>query len=320
MAVMHMRRRMVVLDRSKVIELAVLALALVVLALIARVTPGMVSVGFYYAYIVVSVLVGLTLYFSLRSFDQPLRRRIVLVLLGTSLFGAAALRDPVAGLFQIEGLFFDLFSGVLFVAVIHYLIAKLIGPIVFGRVWCGWACWTAMLLDQLPFKRSPGRLSGRWGTLRYLHFVVSLLLVAVLWYGFHYRPGAGSVQAVTWFLAGNALYYLLAVGLAVALKDNRAFCKYLCPVAVPLKLSARHALLRVQGDAARCCSRRICEKVCPMDIRIADYLAAGDRVLSTECILCQACLDVCPDQVLSLSFGRDQHTAERLRHMQPTDQ
>jgi polyferredoxin len=162
-------------------------------------------------------------------------------------------------------------------------------------------CWTALLLDQLPFKRSPGRLAGRWGQLRYFHLGASFTLVAVLWYGWHYRPGAGGATALAWFIAGNALYYLVAVGLAVVLKDNRVFCKYLCPVAVPLTLSARHALLRVQGDPQRCCTRRICENVCPMDIRIAEYLAAGERVVSTECILCQACLDVCPDQVLTLS-------------------
>ncbi len=290
-----------------------MALALIVLAAVAWFTAGVVPIGVYYAYILGSVLIGLVLYFTLPRFDQPLRRRIVLLLLGTSLFGAAALRDPVAGLFQIEGLFFDLFSGVLFVAVIHYLIAKLIGPLVFGRVWCGWACWTATLLDQLPFKRSPGRRAGRWGALRYVHLAASFALVAVLWYGFHYRPGVGGATAFTWFMVGNAAYYLIAIGLAVALKDNRAFCKYLCPVAVPLKLSARHSLLRVQGDPTKCCSRRVCEKVCPMDIRIADYLASGERVLSTECILCQACLDVCPDNVLTLSFGRDQTVTERLR-------
>ena len=31
------------------------------------------------------------------------------------------------------------------------------------------------------------------------------------------------------FLAGNALYYIAGIALAFAFKDNRAFCKYLCP-------------------------------------------------------------------------------------------
>ena len=50
-----------------------------------------------------------------------------------------------------------------------------------------------------------------------------------------------------------------------------------------------------------------------MDIRIADYLQRGERVLSTECILCQACISVCPQQALELSFGLDLDGKERLR-------
>ena len=299
-----MRLRLVI-DRSKLIELAVLGLAMLGLALAAWRWQSGTSAWFYAGYLAASAGLGIALYVTLPRLDQPLRRRLVLMLLGTSLFGAAAFRDSVHALFQIEGLFFDLFSGVLLAAVVHYLVAKLVGPLLFGRVWCGWACWTAMVLDQLPFKRSPGRLAGRWGRLRYLHASVSLALVAALWYGFGYRPGAAGHTALAWFLAGNLLYYTLGIVLAFVLRDNRAFCKYLCPVAVPLKLSARFALLKVAGDADKCCARRVCEKVCPMDIRIAEYIARHERVLATECILCQACINVCPEQALRLTLGRD---------------
>jgi polyferredoxin len=306
-------RPAIVIDRSKRIELAVIALALAGLVIVAWRGIGVVPLWFYYAYIVASVAIGLTLYFTLKKLDQPLRRRLALFLISSSLFGAAAFRDPIHALFQIEGLFFDLLAGVLLAAVLHYLIAKLIGPLLFGRVWCGWACWTALLLDQLPYKRSPGRLSGRWGALRYVHFGLSLGLVALLWYRLGYRPGAGGPTALTWVLAGNILYDLLGVALAFALKDNRAFCKYLCPITVPLKLSSRFALLKVKGDSQKCCARRVCEKVCPMDIRITEYLQRGERVLSTECILCQACISVCPEQALELSFGLDVGGKELLR-------
>jgi polyferredoxin len=309
-----MRLRLVI-DRSKRIELAVLALALAGLALAAWRWRLGASPWFFAGYMGASVAVGLALYFTLPRLDQPLKRRLVLMLLGASLFGAAAFRDSVHALFQIEGLFFDLFSGVLLAAVLHYLVAKLLGPLLFGRIWCGWACWTAVVLDQLPFKRSPGRLAGRWGWLRYGHAGLSFGLVATLWYAAGYRPGAGGPTALAWFLAGNALYYSLGIVLAFALKDNRAFCKYACPVAVPLKLGTRFALLKVEGDANTCCSRRVCEKVCPMDIRIADYIAHHQRVLSTECILCQACLSVCPEKALKLSFGADVGGIELL-HVQ----
>jgi ferredoxin-type protein NapH len=83
---------------------------------------------------------------------------------------------------QIEGFFFYLMSGVSGGSLIHYLVAKIAGPLLFNRGWCGWSCWTAMVLDFLPYKRNKeGRLGGKWGYLRYLHFALSLGLVLALW-------------------------------------------------------------------------------------------------------------------------------------------
>jgi len=57
---------------------------------------------------------------------------------------------------QIEGFWYYIFLGVFQGAVIHYAIAKISGPIPFGRGWCGYACWTSMILDLLPYRRSEG--------------------------------------------------------------------------------------------------------------------------------------------------------------------
>jgi len=52
---------------------------------------------------------------------------------------------------------------------------------------------------------------------------------------------------------------------------------------------------------------------CPMDIRIPDYIKNGQRILSTECTLCQTCVSVCPKDALKLSFGVDLGGKELLR-------
>ena len=54
---------------------------------------------------------------------------------------------------QMEGFWYYLLSGVVGAGVLHYLIAKIFGPLLFGRGWCGFACWTAMILDLLPYKQ-----------------------------------------------------------------------------------------------------------------------------------------------------------------------
>jgi polyferredoxin len=170
-----------------------------------------------------------------------------------------------------------------------------------------------MVLDLLPFKRPSGRLPGRWGWLRYVHFGLSLTLVLALFFGFGYRDGAIGQSAVIWFIAGVASYWVIGIGLAYALQDNRAFCKYVCPVGVPLKVTSRFSLLKIGGDAAKCNNCGACVKMCPMDIRIPEYIQAGQRVLSTECSLCQTCTTVCAHDALKLSFGFDVSKVDLLR-------
>ncbi len=259
--------------------------------------------------------VGLGLYATLPRKQKPIGRRLTLFLVGLFLLGFAIFMGQEN--VQLEGALFGLLTGVIQMGVIHYLIAKILGPLLFGRMWCGWACWTVMVLDLLPFKRPSGRIPGRWGWIRYLHFGISLAVVLLLVYVIGFREGATGTVAVTWFIIGNLLYYAVGILLAYALKDNRAFCKYVCPVSVPLKITSRFSIIKIGQGAGQCNDCDACEKTCPMDVRISDYILKGQRVLSTECSLCQTCITICPQDALKLSFGFDLGGNDLLRERAP---
>lgn len=195
---------------------------------------------------------------------------------------------------QIEGFWYYLFLGAFEAAVIHYAVAKIFGPLIFGRGWCGYACWTAMVLDLLPYK-TPRAGRRPYGFVRYLVFAASLLFVAALF--LLQAPGLERIMFYS-FLIGNALYYAVGIALAVALKDNRAFCKYVCPVAVFLKPGSYFSLLRVKNDADKCVSCGACRAQCPMDVDMTDN--ARSRRNGTECILCMRCIQSCPKGALHL--------------------
>lgn len=196
---------------------------------------------------------------------------------------------------QIEGFWYYLFLGVFEAATIHYAVAKIFGPLVFGRGWCGYACWTAMVLDLLPFK-VPKEERKNWGYLRYLVFACSLVFVAAL---FWFR--VPNIERVMWwsFIVGNALYYAVGVLLAFACKDNRAFCKYVCPVTVFLKPMSYAALFRVKVDEKKCVSCGKCERVCPMNVEASSN--SRKKKNATECILCMQCVEACPRHALHVS-------------------
>jgi len=299
------------LNLKKLIVPGVVMLAFWGLAIWGFLASGITQPLIMFGYIGTSLGVGLGLYGLLPKKQKPIGRRLTLFLVGLFLIGFAIFMGHEN--VQIEDAIFGLLTGILQMSVFHYLIAKIFGPMLFGRMWCGWACWTVMVLDLLPFKRPSGRLPGRWGWLRYLHFALSLTLVLILVFIVGFRKGATGSVAVTWFIIGNLLYYAIGIGLAYTLKDNRAFCKYVCPVSVPLKVTTRLSVIKIGGVAEKCNDCGACVKTCPMDVRIPEYILKGKRVLSTECSLCQTCITVCAKDALKLSFGFDLGGKDLLR-------
>lgn len=193
---------------------------------------------------------------------------------------------------QIEGFWYYLFTGVFEAATIHYAVAKIFGPFIFGRGWCGFACWTAMILDLLPYK-IPQQPRKKWGWIRYITFVLSFIFVS----GLFLAQVKNMEQIMFWlFLVGNSLYYIVGIFLAFALKDNRAFCKYICPITVFLKPASYFSLLRIKCDKSKCVSCGKCKKVCPMNVDVTDN--SRKRKNGTECILCCECKNVCPKNAL----------------------
>ncbi len=193
---------------------------------------------------------------------------------------------------QIEGFWYYLFTGVFEAATIHYAVAKIFGPLFFGRGWCGYACWTAMVLDFLPYKISetPGKKIG-W--IRYITFTISLIFVSAL-----FLAHVGNMEEIMFwaFIIGNIIYYAVGITLALVFKDNRAFCKYICPVTIFLKPMSYFSLLRIKCDKSKCISCGKCKSVCPMEVDVTDN--SRKRKNGTECILCFECVKNCPKDAL----------------------
>ena len=209
-----------------------------------------------FSYIGCSIAFGLFLFIR----EYKYARRIVQLLVG--LYMLVYLGLICGENMQIEGFWYYLFTGVFEAATIHYAVAKIFGPLVFGRGWCGYACWTAMVLDFLPYK-VPSHPRKKMGWIRYITFTISLVFVLAL-----FLAHVGNLEKVMFraFIVGNALYYAVGIILAYVLKDNRAFCKYICPVTVFLKPMSYFALLRVKCDKEKCISCGKCRRVCPMNV------------------------------------------------------
>lgn len=249
-------------------------------------TTGNLFYLFNFSYIGGAVALGLFLY--IRKYAHA--RRVTQLLVGLYMLVYLGLISNEN--MQIEGFWYYLFTGVFEAATIHYAVAKIFGPLLFGRGWCGYACWTAMVLDFLPY-RTPRKPRKKIGFIRCITFFASFAFVAAL-----FLCRVGNIERIMFrsFLIGNALYYAVGIALAFAFQDNRAFCKYVCPVTVFLKPTSYFSLLRIRCDTEKCVSCGICKKVCPMEVDVTDN--SRKRKNGTECILCFECVKHCPKNAL----------------------
>jgi polyferredoxin len=195
---------------------------------------------------------------------------------------------------QIEGFFYYVAIGVFEAAAIHYLVAKIGGPLIFGRGWCGYACWTAMVLDLLPYKTPQKQPVKKLSLLRVIIFVFSFAYFLVMF--FRYREVIENIMYIS-FIAGNIIYYSIGILFAFLFKDNRAFCKYFCPITILLKPASYFSLLRIKVKLAKCISCNKCKKICPMGVDMLNNKFS--RKNGTECIQCLECVNECPKKALS---------------------
>ncbi len=243
---------------------------------------------FNFSYIGTAIAAGLVLYGQKKKYA----RNVVQFAVG--LYMLVYLGFLCRENMQIEGFWYYLFLGVFEAATIHYAVAKIFGPIVFGRGWCGYACWTAMVLDLLPFK-TPSAPRKNWGKIRYFVFAGSLLFVSLL-----FILEVPNKENIMWwsFIVGNILYYAIGIFLAYYCKDNRAFCKYICPITVFLKPMSTFSVFRIKVDKKKCISCGKCEGVCPMNVEVPSN--SRKKKNATECILCMKCVEECPKNALRM--------------------
>lgn len=257
-----------------------------------------------FGYIGLAAAIGELLFGLLPREKKVIGRKFSQLMIGVYMLGVLGFlgRENM----QIEGFFFYLLAGTFSGPVLHYLIAKIGGTFLFGRGWCSWACWTTMVMDFFPWmKPRQGRLK-HLGTLRYVHFAIALALVLLLWFMYEMKDfDKHSVIELNWLIIGNLFYFAVAIILTVVLKDNRAFCKYVCPIPVLMKFGSRFSIWKIKIEPEKCTECRLCETNCPMNVQLLSYMKNNQRVHSSECIACQQCVNVCPEEAVNYTKGFD---------------
>jgi polyferredoxin len=281
----------------------------IILSVSLRFTVGWI--GFWFVFIPIGTSISLGIFIDTHSKNKGIGRKISLLLMAVVLLGFLGIMQHENLQIEETVFYFAYFlnTGLFTRVLIHYAIAKIFGPFIWGRGYCGWGCYTAALLEWIPIKENK-QIPKKYTFIRIPVLILSILVPFLfIQNGYDYlnrhilSPISSNdalpfqpykVDQFIWFVIGNTIYYIIGIILALIFKKRRAFCKIWCPVSLTMKIQTHFSLLKIRPSGNKCIECGNCNKECPMDIDVKSYIIKGQKVLSTECISCRNCVNACP--------------------------
>ncbi|MEW6070526.1 MAG: 4Fe-4S binding protein, partial [Candidatus Thermoplasmatota archaeon] len=174
--------------------------------------------------------------------------------------------------------------------------------IIFGRLFCGWACPIGFLQDIVStHKKRKKKVSAPLlkidMKLRYAKYII-LVLTIILSYltgllAFTLICPVGGLTAtlptltIQWnkYILGNFFWYKMTFlfgAFILIVLIRRGFCKYLCPFGALIAVFNKVSIVRLKFNKEKCNNCEACLTACPMNVD-------PRNLRETECIRCFRC-------------------------------
>jgi len=187
-----------------------------------------------------------------------------------------------------------------------------------GRFVCGWLCpfgFFQELLYKIPSRKH--KMPKSLSKLKYFFLAVFVLLLPALLtnevgiglpYFCKYICPVGTLEANIPLIIKNTalrgaigiMYYwkllLLGVTVILSILYSRPFCRAVCPLGALYSLFNSISFYQMSVDSSKCIKCDICNKCCPVDIKIYE------NANSPECIRCGSCMEKCPTKAVCSGF------------------
>ena len=229
-----------------------------------------------------------------RRLVEILEGVVILGLPFVKIKGQSALRFDVPSLklhFFGATLFMDEFFIVL-TAVIFLVFLFVFVTLMFGRIWCGWACPQTVLIDYTGFVDKAKKKGALYSSASYVAvFLISAVVSAsLIWYFvspyefierlFEWR--LGKIISGSWIVLAGVIFLNYSF-------LRQKWCATVCPYAKLQSVMFDQKSLVISFDPRRkeeCMNCMACVKICPVGIDIREGL-------NEACINCAECIDKC---------------------------
>lgn len=180
----------------------------------------------------------------------------------------------------------------------------------FGRLWCSFFCPTGGMSECFAEFSPKAPKQGWRNYLKYGIWLIWLSGIVLC----HFL-GKGEYKIQPFFMTkhgisisdiyGYVIYYgIIIIFLIPALiHGKRANCHYICWMAPFMILGYKFGRiiqvpqLKIKTKKENCAGCGICEKVCPMSLKVPELIEKGE-IKNAECILCGECVSACKNEVL----------------------
>lgn len=203
--------------------------------------------------------------------------------------------------FQFSQLFFDLYIGLISGALIQFVIARLLLPLIFGNIFCSRACWDGAAFEIsekfLPaIKKSTVTTNNFRSTSAWIYLLIIVALSIFISFYFSIKPETNTIRTV--FILQNAA--IISAGLILsAIYGQRIYCRKLCPFLTISGLLSPYSLFKVSPiQHEKCTGCAKCSKTCPMAINVENYVKKNMKIDHPDCIMCENCISICPQDCL----------------------
>jgi polyferredoxin len=221
---------------------------------------------------------------------------------------------PIGGLASLKlwlftGTFDDKHPAAL-VLLVTFLLMSLLAK----KSFCSWLCPVGTLsegawkLGKLVFGRN--FILWRWLDipLRSLKYLLLAFFVKILLIDMPARAIAAFVESPYWSLSDVKMLHfftqlsittiaVLGITTLLSLFYKNFWCRYLCPYGALLGLVSMLSPFKIRRDINNCIDCKLCSKACPAQLTVHNSTAIGNA----ECSGCLTCVEVCPQQCLSMS-------------------